>query len=539
MNNAGQNFYAKTALAGLVLLPWLVTLCTHVTNFDGVWLTTCAARLLDGGTLVSDCYENNPPLSIVAYFVPALLEKFAGIPKSAGLVIYGMGLTILSVLAAGVILRAQNILPAAQQGVLLLAWLIANTVLTGQWFGERDHFVLLGLLPFVLIQLGITYGWPLPRRWKWPALVIGAVAILIKPHYGVVPIFFLAHRMWKQKRVMVFGDADFLALAWMTAAYAAMLVLFFSDYVHVILPDSWRLYALPSYHFYSVWPTAIGASMVVLGAMAAIFFHLRKDNARNAPLLLLGLALLCLIPYVAQNKGFMYHFIPVKAFIFCGLALAVMNLFKSRAGLKTGILMVFFAYLSTPPNLTVPTPKAYRDYAVTQEASAGTPQCSFFLFDNIGEVQNVAHYARCELASRFSYLWFLAPLLKEKYNATHQLPHAMTVEQVDSEMRKYAAMVAADFRRYRPDTVILAQTPLETFNYSAIITEDVRRESPREMFDFPAFFTTLSPDFAALWKDYRFEKEITVLSPRHAYLLHVSEAQANARKVSYVVYKRK
>jgi hypothetical protein len=519
MNNAGQNFYAKAALCGLAFVPWFIVLCFQVTNFDAAWLTTCGERLLGGQRLSEGCFETNPPLSVLIYLIPALLEKFAGVPKSFGLPLYDFVLIGLSALAVNAILRAQNILTDPQRRVLLFAWLLANTVMTAQWFGERDQIVLLGLFPFVLVQLGITSRLTLPPRLKWAVLIMGSLAILIKPHYALIPALVFLHRGWKQKRWSVFADNDFSALAWTSAAYAALVLFAFNDWVKIILPDSLRFYALQPYHAHTVWPTALASAVLIPALMALVFLRL-KDARRDMPLLLLTLALLCVIVYALQNKGFMYQFIPVKAFIFCGLALPLIYLFKNRAALKACLLLTLAAYLSTPPNFAIPTPQDFRDYTITREAGIGGPGCTFFLFGDIADVQNVAHYAGCGLASRFSELWFLEPLLTEKYNAAHNLPHRLTAAQTDSEMRKYAALVTADFKHYRPETVILARVPV----------------AGDPNFEFAGFFAAQDPEFAALWKNYHFVKEITARSPYYGYLDYTGPN--GARRINYGLYRK-
>src|SRR3569623_1008804 len=101
----------------------------------------CGERLLDGQRLSDACYETNPPLSVLIYLIPALLEKFAGLPKSIGLPLYDFTLVGLSTLAVNAVLRAQNMLADEPRRVLLFAWLLSNTVMTAQWFGERDQLV--------------------------------------------------------------------------------------------------------------------------------------------------------------------------------------------------------------------------------------------------------------------------------------------------------------------------------------------------------------------------------------------------------------
>src|SRR5690606_32184496 len=117
------------------------------------------------------------------------------------------------------------------------------TVLSSVYFGERDQILGIALFPFVMIQLGLTFSWPRPRPAVfWSVVIFGAVLILLKPHFGLLPTILLLHRAILQRRLALWKDPDFIALVTATSCYILFLLVFFSDYLTIILPDVLRLY---------------------------------------------------------------------------------------------------------------------------------------------------------------------------------------------------------------------------------------------------------------------------------------------------------
>lgn len=525
MDNAGQNdsgskggFYFVAAMA---LLPWFAFICLATTNIDAVWFTTCASRLLDGQRLIDSCYDANPPLSAVVYIVPALLVKFGGWPRMAAIPVYSLCLFGLSVLAVHGILKYQYKLPDAPRRIICFAYVMANTVLVQYWFGERDQLTALGLFPMALMQIGMTRRLPPPPEFKWPVLLFGSVAVLIKPLYLLIPGAIFVHRAIRQRRLSVPGDTDFAVMAAMTAAYVAMMVYVFGNYLGIILPDAMRLYVM-STHYGSALPVSFAAALALGFALAAATERAQVDKDAGAvAATLLTLAILCLVPCALQNKGYMYHFIPAIVFAVCGLALLAAGWFRDRTGTRTCIVLALVCYIiSTAPMLVVPHHETMDAYPLTAAASTGKAGCSYFLFDNVYNVQTVANYAGCEHASRFSDLWFLQTLLGEQYAIDQNLPHVLSREEIDDYAGKYATMVTEDFKRWKPDTVIIAR--IEIVRGQKFSLEDWLAEHDHE--------------FGPLWQSYSYDKEVRAYYP---HFMFGDNAKPGSHDIVYDIFRKK
>lgn len=506
-------------LLGLFFVPWFLMQCFQVTNFDSVWLTTCAQRMVGGMKMSEGCFSPNPPLCIIIYWIPALLHHYAGWPIGLSIPFFDFLVLGLSMLAAGDILKRLNVVSDLERYVLLFAFFVANTLLTGGWFGERDQIVALGLFPLVLMQYGLTRGVEFPRRFKWTVLILGSLAALIKPHYGLVPAAMLFHRVLERHRWNILREPDFIALASCAMIYIAVTLIYFRDFLTVILPVALRLYVLPPFQGHSVWPVAMVAGGYIICLLPLLFIGARKGLS-ELPFLLMFCAGLSLVAFILQNKGFAYHIFPTTGFAFAATAIPLMRLFGGRPGLKTCLLLAFGAFISVPLNLAIPHRQNIQEFAVTKEVNLDIPGCSFFMFDDIANVINVSQYTSCDLASRFVFLWWLQPLLREKLDYKLDMTPTMAETELDDLMRTLVHMVTEDFQRWKPDVIVLAQ----------------QKTMGGDVFDFPGFFSSIDPEFAALWKkDYVYSKEITTPMP----IYFAGRHRDRQKDLRYIIYRRK
>src|SRR5690606_10178258 len=124
----------------------------------------------------------------------------------------------------------------------LTAFLLGNIYIPGIFFAERDHLIALGLFPLLLTQFAIGEGYRTGKAALYISLIFGSVAVLMKPHYGLLPAFMILRRIIKDKSLKAILKPDTIILCTATLAYAAICFLFFKEYVTQQLPDIWRFY---------------------------------------------------------------------------------------------------------------------------------------------------------------------------------------------------------------------------------------------------------------------------------------------------------
>lgn len=487
--NHGGRWLAVLLAAGL--LPWLFFYVQAGLNGNVTWLLTAADRMLAGEAMAETYFEVNPPLSIIYHLPPVALHRILPVPLHFLVVGYFLALIALSVFAFHRLTGYWEFLDNTQKQLLTAAYLIANTVLLPLAIGEREHIIILGLAPFMAMQLSLTWGYSLPGRLKWTVALACAPAALLKPHFGLLPTLLLVHRMVGQKRfVSIVKDPDFIGLAASSLLYLAVIFAFFADYVRVILPDVLALYVSNRHYDFALRMLLnhLFVFALVCG-VDSIFSPLRGRQRQLLFLLYLG-AFLSLVPVAVQMKSFYYHLLPALVFFFCGVgfsALAWLQKYRARGHCAAAIVVVLLlagAYTFVPVPWAYPQ---YRDFSRLPLAAAlaKCPKpCPVFIFnDSVEIVHPTLFYTGRQHASRFPSLWFLPKLIADPES-----------RKTKAYIEKYAAFIAADLRRHKPELLLIG-----------------RYEHPPEsgqIFDFIEFFSP-SPAFRQELAAYTRERSIS------------------------------
>lgn len=483
----------------LLLTPWFMIQVPQSMNADVAWLVDCAGRILDGGKMSTDAYDNNPPLSLIVYMPPVLAHRLTGIPIEHAVFGYTLIFIILSCAAVHVI--ASRLKLTDDPGICLLTavYAIANTILAGLHYGQKDHYLLLGLFPFFLIQTGMILRPETKPPLRWPVSIVGSMATLIKPHFLIVPATLMAVRALKTgKPLQIVRDADFLSLLSGTAIYLLVILAFFPDFVTVILPDTVTLYLPMSEPAFRMQSLRYGM-LTVFALLVAITAGEKGNNTMTLSLFCLGGALLSLAAYILQFKGFYHHLLPWTAFFASGLALFVYAHCARR--LKNHQILLYLlaatavalALFRTPLKPDFPKAGDYKNFELTRRIRECGQDCTFFMYnENMAIMHQTALHSGLRFGSRFPSFWFMPVLADNIMKLDAGLPADLTREQISALQRKYADFVAEDLHRYRPDILF--------------ICDKCDEGSP---FDFYTF-SSASPRFADEWSRYGYDSTMTI-----------------------------
>lgn len=505
-------FLMLLLMAGL-LGAWFHVYAQAYTAADTLWLAEAAARFLNGERMAAAYYDPNPPLSVILYVPPALLTQWGLMPVHMSVFYYTLLILALTSLLLYKTLKAA---PGSDEQTAFLctsAFIIANTVLTGITFTERDQILGMALCPFVLTQVFITKRWPLPRWLFHTALFLGAVLVLLKPHHGLLPVLIILHRALTQKRLDVWKDADFIYLACCTSAYLVLCLTYFSDYTFGILPDVLSLYSktatpvIVQYYAHYV--------LIFAGVMAAGFLlNGRKPSWPGT--FLLACAVIAFIAYAAQMRGYHYHMLPAVMFFAMGLACTIkdtaVRFLDARYAMPAALVAVMaLALLHYPLMRTFPTHEQYyKDMPISGIVRQCPAPCPFFMMNDTMEiVHQTAAYNDRPWASRFPSVWFIPAIIN--------LLGEGRVEEATALRDKYGKMVGEDLARYKPKLVLLAEFKV----------------TRRGTINFSKFFSA-NPEFRSEWAKYRLAQRVTI--DQGVYFR--GTAQDKHKPMTYQIYER-
>jgi sterol desaturase/sphingolipid hydroxylase (fatty acid hydroxylase superfamily) len=290
-------------------------------NHDNDWYLIVTPRLMAGGRYIADFMEPNPPLILLLTIPSILIEHAAGLGRYVAFSLY---ISLLILLALGLARRYLRWLLADQPIGLAIATLGTAAILVfppSYDFGQREHIFCILFLPGLLWFAAREAGRDAPIDWQdHLAILLAAVAALIKPFYLLVPaVLFLTH--WARgRRLGNLLDPWVITHAFLTAAYLALIVFRFPDYLAAI-----PLYRDGYFGLERGWIDVVSdvrgliAALILAFAMVEVLPLTRDQRLFLRPVVLT--AVLGLVMGLIQKKGFGYQFMAALEFSLLALLL--------------------------------------------------------------------------------------------------------------------------------------------------------------------------------------------------------------------------
>ncbi len=365
------------------------------------------------------------------------------------------------------------------------------------------------------MQLSITYQYRLPPALKYATLIIGTLALLIKPHFLIIPAFLLLHRISAQKSIgNTTKSPDFIIIAALSIGYLCMIWLFFQDFLTLILPDILRFYL--NYNN----PAEVFLYVKIYGfitlSVITLSFLIVKPQQKTiiAPIALC--TLLSLAVFVIQMKGFTYHRLPLYALLFPLSTFLIYKLIARKlktdkatthcALISAALITIFTAsYIFSPPRPNYATHEDYKNSQLLNYINKHCAQpCAFYItHENMDIVSQLAFYSNHLYATRFPAFWF-QPGLEGKVKPVF---HANYSESIEDAKIRYANYIAEDITRISP-ALILIERPKHATEQSQTFTGfyAVSKKFQNVISQYKKF-DSLTIDRAYFYKDTKYDHE--------------------------------
>lgn len=483
MNIKTMNLLAFWAAIACVALLCVLVQSNYLVNGNISWLLMGAERLLMGQSMSQHVYESNPPMSLIIYFPHVLLGWLTKWPLPiASFYVTGLEI-IISTLATHAIIKRFDFLKKEQHLAFIACYTISITLITTVFFSEREHFIILGLAPFMLCQFALMENIKLPKALMYVVFAIGAVCILIKPHYGLVPAVFLLTRLIKHKSINFLKEPDFIALSSTVLLYVGVIFIIFPDFINIIFPNIINYYLPSGKEFViTLGATKLYTLIYICAYFLEVFQTDLKKKEKAFVLFIYACCLLCMVPYYVQLKGFYNHLIPAYSFFVMGLSLSIILRLKKIKGKLSSlqiiipfVLVLFVISNISPLNNNFATHKDLEQFPATAflEKECEKP-CTFFAFHGDVEIFNpTAALMGYTVGTRFSGMWFFSQLL---INLESKDP--LPLAQAKQDLEKTYKMVTEDLEHYEPSILLIAK--------------DLKVET-QDKFDFISFFSKHPP----------------------------------------------
>jgi hypothetical protein len=476
---------------------------------DQTWLLYAAARVLDGVQLYGPrLVETNPPLIIWLSTLPAWLALHLHLqPLSVFDTCVG-ALLLLSSAWSIRILRLAGVLRSRTATLAAFALLLlTQTSVRSVDFGEREHILLLLMLPY-LLAASLPVALSLPER-----IALGLTAGLgssVKPQYALIPLgteLFLALYHRQPRRLF---RPELLTLILTGLAYIAAVQLITPLYFSQIVPLLRDTYVTYRGTHSILWVMFHGHiyNLLFLAAFTAWLLHRRGLRYPLPPLSLLAASFFANIAFGVQHTGWPYQTLPRNALLLASILWLITEILAPRIArlqpdrhlrLLTTVILLCIALpftLLTARRLTHGRHNGTPTLEQTVYATLPPNTPVYVLSTNFFNFSDVVH-DHLLWGGRYVHLWMLpAIVLNEAAEAGGPpapvpLPPAR-VQQLATLLR---SNVAEDLHTFTPAVIFVEHcTPqLPCFALHGL------------NFDTLAWFQR-DPAFAAEWRNYHFQQ---------------------------------
>lgn len=324
---------ASLSVFSMVLIGVLLLATYSPMKDDIAWLLYVARRWLAGRTLYQDLVEVNPPLIIWLSAIPSWLGQRLNVsPKFLAILLFIFQTTLSSFWAASILQR--------RGGIFSERWPVFSTIgtalllLPGADFGQREHLLVAGFIPYLALFAEGLDGWTASRNASLAeGMCAGAYTALfcaLKPLYAACflilecMMLFPGRRLWRPMPIVA---------ALTLCAYGLLVVVLSPAYLKQAVPMALALYGATDVSFGELLSDSallLAGEVLAIGLLA---LRWRTMEQRNVMLVLLLFAATSTVVCFADGKDWYYHRIPATVSTVLALLLWGAAEIRQRNGL--------------------------------------------------------------------------------------------------------------------------------------------------------------------------------------------------------------
>ena len=293
-------------LVAAALVVVLFALLRAPMKDDVAWLLWVARQWLAGKALYVEVVEINPPLIIWLSAIPVQIANLLGVSAKV---------VALPMIAAGALASSwscarllQGLSPAfAQRMPVFAAIAVVQLVMPGVEFGQREHLLVIAVLPHLCVLVRVMQGQPVTLRDTIGTGILAGLGCALKPRYllGLVVVelvawIFRGFRL-RLAPVLAFGAAGL---------YALSVLYFLPAFLKQAVPLALTLYGGTDTGLFQLmlesWLLLFG-----LGACIVLTLQSPRDSAAFSVMAVLtGFAAAATLVMFLDGKNWFYHRIP-------------------------------------------------------------------------------------------------------------------------------------------------------------------------------------------------------------------------------------
>lgn len=305
------------SLGGLAALALAIQFAIPL-NHDVAFTMISAERLLDGGRYGVEVVDPNLPLAYWLAVLPAALARLTGIGLGMAAIMFTLGAALAALALAAAVLRHGALGETPRRALMLFAGAVL-LIGPGIDFGQREHLMLIGGLPWVIAAGMAAAGASIPTGLRIGVGLLAGLAFCLKPHFLLIPILVEAWLLIHGRKLSATFRIENLVFAATGLVLAVAVVVAAPDYLRTVVPDASAIY----WAFDSSPAFLLRLSPLLLPFVAAAILA-RPEIRFPHPIAsaLLAASLGAMLSALLQFKGWEYHWLPLIGFAAIGCAAA-------------------------------------------------------------------------------------------------------------------------------------------------------------------------------------------------------------------------
>lgn len=494
MSAAGEaktNAVGLAAIAAVLFSLGAVRILVSFPNHDLAWLLYMAGQILAGARPYVDIIETNPPLVVYLMVAVEWLSRMSSLGDFFVLKILVLAMVAVSVTCGLALVR--RTVPENQVWVPPILALVSIFLLVpfaGIEFAQREHLVLVLLLPYLYVAALRVSGGGVSPSIAWIVGIAAGLGVALKPFFVLVWVGIEVYLFLRLRR-QVWRRPEIIAVPAVLVTYVLLVVLLNPAYLDLAAKGT-QVYR--TYHRSNPFTIALSWPMAFAIMVLVTAWFVRHASGRSSLRDLLSVAMGGFIVAVfLQNKGWNYHWYPVivlGTLLLCVIAaellLPLIRTWRRPLRGTIAICIVVVLLVATAIELRAARTEwesatHHRPYnleamtrVVEDHASGGTISSLTTRFQSTFPLVNLTSV---DWGSRFNCLWMLPGIYRDVVSLEGPFPYHPEDQRGEVE-RWMIESVIEDLEAHRPDLIIVDMNRpdryMAGFDYIAYFSDDPR-----------------------------------------------------------------
>ena len=408
---------------------------------DVVWQYWIARQINHGVQLYSQINEVNPPLWFWMALPIDRLGSWLNVSPTV------LGQLAIVVLSAACFMLSERLLPPGRfQKIFLFNAFALGLIIAFGNFAQREQIAMIAVLPYTLLTVKRSEGDEVSNRLTCTVGAVAAAGLALKHYFIAVPALLELWLLLEQRKTYKPFRPETLTLVGAAAIYGIAIWLFAPAFITKQMPMD-----LVAYRGYSrPWASLIYGRQQFLWVLCiAVCLGCGVLRKRYFSPLAIGLCMAMggfFLAYLAQEKNWFYHAMPVTFFLLLGLMAVGARVYEDRHDrARAGMFLPLLALGYLLPITAGPYSSVYA--AATNRALAGTPRGSsvYILSSDAQKSWPMVVNGGYVWPSRYMSLW-MTPAIAAK------LGDSATLSKLSNEIRQNTAI---DLECRPPETLLI------------------------------------------------------------------------------------